>query len=733
MKSNRILPILACCLVSALPFAAVAGRPELDAFPFKTAVEAPGDYAADGIGADFVLSGEIDGDVAVSGAELFRVTLSNATLNGTLSLTGEAQLWLVGDNAITATSASAVTASAALTIGGPGFLAASAPGGKKIGVISAVDLTLAGGDTALTIASPKAKNASGVSLTGNYTQLAGALSIVGESGDVKQNGIFLATKKTKATISGGTLSVTLGGEKSVGLALDKATSTAAISGGVLHFAMSGDGAKGIKGDGGITMTGGLFDATMTGGVAEDYYSYETKDEDGNDVEYFYYVALDSSTQTSGGTSTYATSKLIASGNYPVMDPAKAYGIKGGAVAISGGTVRIRATGTAGRGIGGDSIAISGGAFDIEVAGGPTDVYVQKLSEDDPDDLRTLLDSGGAACLKTSGTNSVLAITGGTLRLAATGTAGKLVNAAGHLVIGIEGAATLPGDAAFSPDISGSTTGAKIWRTALKQKLYGSLATAVAVTNLDEVALSVAASNLVTSSSSGGGWGGPGGGGGMPGGDDNADYSNPKGLKGEISVAMHSGRLRVATANDGGEGLESKGDMAITGGLLEFVCADDCINTAGNLTIDGGWIYAASTGNDGIDSNGNIDINGGVVLAFTATSPECGIDTDSRTGIRINGGTVVAVGSATDMAYGSSGSQPSYLTTSASASTYAGKYLVLSPGTATFYAKVPARSSTSGTLSLMCSNDGWTAAATPTATASPPATGDTGFHGVYIVP
>ena len=714
---------LAAGLGAAVVFA--AERPELYAFPFKTEVTAAGAYEASGVGEDFVLSGEIGGDVVVTGTELCRVTLSNATLNGTLTLTGDAQLWLIGENSIASAGDSAIVADKALTIGGPGSLAASAPGSKKIGVVAVGgDFTLAGGETVLTIANPTAKNACGVSLGGSYTQLAGALSVVGESGDVKQNGVFLSKKKTSATISGGTLSVALGGEKSVGLALDKDTCTAAISGGRLVFAMSGDGAKGIKGDGTISMSGGLLDATLTGGYAEDFYT--TEDDDGNDV--YYYVTLTSSTKTSGGTSTYSTTSLIASGTYAVMDPSKSYAIKGGTVNISGGTVRIRATGAGGRGIGGDQVTLSGGAFHIEVSGGPTDVFVEMLDEDA---LTTCLDSGAAACLKTSGEDSVLSITGGTFHLAATGSAGKLINAAGALVIGTECAATLPTDTSFSPDIFGSTSGEKVYCAAVKQKYYGSLATAAATNSLDGLTLSVAADNIVTSGSSGGGWGGPGGGGGM-GGNEDADYSNPKGVKAEVSVAVHSGRLRVTTANDGGEGLESKGDMTINGGLLEFVCADDCVNTAGNLTIDGGWLYAASTGNDGIDSNGTIDINGGVVLAFTTTSPECGIDSDSSTGIRINGGTVVSVGSATQMAYGSSGNQPSYRTTSASASTYAGKYLVLSPGSATVYAKIPALSSTSGSLSLVCSNDGWTTAKTPSTTANAPSTGETGFHGVYIV-
>lgn len=383
MKGNGMTKRMMMASIAVLCALAAWGaeRPELYAFPFKTEIGGAGEYAAEGVGCDFVLSGNIEGDVELSGKELYRVTLSNATVAGTLALAGDAQLWLVGENRIESVAASAIVAGGALTVGGAGSLAASAPGGKKTGVVSTADLTLAGGDTVLTIANPTAKNACGVSLSGNYVQLAGSLSIVGESGDVKQNGVFLSKKKTAATISGGTLSVTLAGEKSVGLALDKDTASAEITGGVLRFAMSGDGAKGIKGDGAIAMSGGLLEATLTGGYAEDCYSWEDDDE----VEWFYTVTLASTNKTSGGTSAYATTSLIANGTYPVMDPSKSYAVKGGTVAISGGTVRIRATGTAGRGIGGDSLSISGGAFDISVSGGPTDVYVQMLSSRTPQD------------------------------------------------------------------------------------------------------------------------------------------------------------------------------------------------------------------------------------------------------------------------------------------------------------------------------------------------------------
>ena len=717
-----------------------------------------GTYEIDQAGTDFVLSGNIGGDVTVTLPDSCRVTLSGITMSGVLTINGDAELWLVGESDMAAAGASAIVCTGALTIGGEGALAASAAGAKKTGVISATSLEVAGGTTALTIANPTAKNACGVSLSGDYVQTDGTLTIVGTSGDYKQNGVFLSKKNGTATISGGMLDVTLAGEKSVGLALDKDSISGVMSGGALRFTMSGNGAKGVKGDGSFTMTGGSLDATLTGGVAEDYFEYE----DGNDVTWNYYVTLTSSTKTSGGTASYDTSALIANGTYPVMDPSKCYAVKVGTLEISGGAVTVSATGTAGRGLGADNMTLSGGTYDITVAGGPTDVYVESLVDsDDLDDttyasgVPTCLDAGGAACLKTSGTDGVLTISGGTFNLKATGDAGKLINAAGYLVIGTEGQATLPTDPSFSPDISGYTTGSKVYCTAIKQKYYGTLATAMPTADLGSLTLSVASDNLVKSSSASvgqpGGQGGPGAEppGGMPGGeppggapaeealggmpdggmDDDADYSNPKGVKGYSGVTVHGGRLVVTTRNDGGEGLESKNTLIINGGVLDLQCSDDCINSGGDLYLNGGYIYALSSGNDAIDSNGNIYMTGGIVLAFsTAGGAEVGIDTDNSSGLVISGGHLVAVGGAADnMVVGSSGSQKTYVNTSVSASTYSGKYLSMN-GSNVFTAKMP---TLSGTISIVCTTEGWTSPGSPTISTIAPSAGSLGFHDTYL--
>ncbi len=744
----RTFPLLAALAALAAAPAAAADRPETSAFPFRETISAAAELAATTVGTNFVLSGSFEGDVTITATEACRVTVAEGlAMTGTLTIKGDAQLWLEGAGSIASTGSSAVSCSGALTIGGPGSLALSAPGGKKIGVVAATDLVLAGGTTSITIDSPTAKNASGVSLSGNYTQLAGTLRIVGASDAVKQNGVFLSKKKMKATISGGTLDVALAGEKSVGLAMDKDSIAGTMSGGVVKLAMSGDGAKGIKGDGTFTMTGGAIDATIAGGYVEELLEYETTDES---ATYNYYVTLTSSSKTSGNSAqgssslTVATSTLIANGTYAVYDPSKSYAVKVGTLNVSDGLLRVRCTGTCGRGIGADTMTLSGGTFDISVSGGPTDVYVESLVEaDELDDttatngtVTVCLDSGGAACLKADD----ITITGGTFELLATGNAGKLINAAGTLVIGAEGASTLPTDSAFSPDIQGQALGSKVFCTVYKQKYYGSLATAVATTNIAAVTCSVAADNVVTGSS-----GGMGGMGGMGGGGDDYDYSNPKGFKAETAVTVNGGRIRLYTANDGGEGLESKDAMTINGGVIELNCADDCINTAGDLTINGGYIYAASTGNDGMDSNANITINGGWIYSFTLSTPEEAFDVNSGYSITINGGYLFGIGNSQSGREGTIAGTQGYYQGSKTLSSSATYWKAT--GTKTVYGKIPAVSSSSsggggpggggfgGSSSgyLFVSVPGMTSGTSPTSygTSAPSSASAVGFHGYYV--
>ena len=151
----------------------------------------------------------------------------------------------------------------------------------------------------------------------------------------------------------------------------------------------------------------------------------------------------------------------------------------------------------------------------------------------------------------------------------------------------------------------------------------------------------------------------------------SDYkSSPKGIKVDGAITISDDAIiSVTTTGAGGEGIESKTNINITGGQTTVVASDDAINAsyndatkgqsnAGDFTITGGYLYAYSTGNDGIDANGNCYIKGGVVYAIGASSPEVGIDANSEEQKKLyfTGGTLVAIGG---LESGSSLSQSCY--------------------------------------------------------------------------
>ena len=122
-------------------------------------------------------------------------------------------------------------------------------------------------------------------------------------------------------------------------------------------------------------------------------------------------------------------------------------------------------------------------------------------------------------------------------------------------------------------------------------------------------------------------------------------SSPKGIKADGNVTINGGTLNIAVTgtSDGSEGLESKAKLTINGGDTYVYAYDDAINAATDITVNGGRVFAMGTNNDGIDSNGTLTINAGLVFASGTSSPEEGIDCDSSSKFKINGGTVIGLG------------------------------------------------------------------------------------------
>ena len=148
---------------------------------------------------------------------------------------------------------------------------------------------------------------------------------------------------------------------------------------------------------------------------------------------------------------------------------------------------------------------------------------------------------------------------------------------------------------------------------------------------------------------------------------NYDTSSPKGIKVDGNINVSGGRIWVRTSGYNGEGIETKKELTITGGEVASYAYDDAINSKGNMTISGGYVYAHGQHNDGIDANGNCYIKGGTIYAVCSGSPEVAIDANTEDGYRLylTGGTVVSVGG---LENGSQLSQSCYQSSSWSANT-----------------------------------------------------------------
>ena len=182
----------------------------------------------------------------------------------------------------------------------------------------------------------------------------------------------------------------------------------------------------------------------------------------------------------------------------------------------------------------------------------------------------------------------------------------------------------------------------------------------------------------------------------------SDYkSSPKGIKVDGAIVISDNAvISVTTTGAGGEGIESKTSIDITGGQTTVNASDDGINASkntstggsGDLTISGGYVFSKSSGNDGIDANGNCYIKGGLVYAIGTTAPEKSIDANTEEGkkLYITGGTIIAVGDLENGASISGGTCKS--ASSWTANTW---YALYNGGTLVAAFKTPASSGNSG--------------------------------------
>ncbi len=195
---------------------------------------------------------------------------------------------------------------------------------------------------------------------------------------------------------------------------------------------------------------------------------------------------------------------------------------------------------------------------------------------------------------------------------------------------------------------------------------------------------------------------------------NNDTSSPKGIKADGNINITGGTIWVRTNGYNGEGIETKSALNISGGEVACYAYDDAINSKGDMTITGGYVYAQGKNNDGLDANGNIYLKGGLVYAICSGQPEVAIDANTEGGkkLYLTGGTIVAVGG---LESGSSLSQSCYQASSWSKSTW----YTMTIGENTFSFRTPSN----GGSGLVVS-----AASTPTLQSGTSISGGSSFFG-----
>ena len=298
----------------------------------------------------------------------------------------------------------------------------------------------------------------------------------------------------------------------------------------------------------------------------------------------------------------------------------------GNIYLQGGTLNVTVTAAAAKGIKGDG--------DLIVGDGDITVKTTGGGAWDSADKKTK----ASACFSADGH---VVISGGTMNLTSTGAGGKGVN----------------GDGSFTA--TGGTMTIKTSGNAVVASSSGNISTVSSSQQLERYG---------------------------------SDYkSSPKGIKidGAITIGDNA-IISVTTTGAGGEGIESKTSIDITGGQVTVNATDDAINASystsggtGNLTISGGYVYARSSGNDGVDANGNCYIKGGLVYAIGSSTPELAIDANSeeQKKLYVTGGTIIAIGG---LENGSSLTQSCYSTNSWSKNSW----YALTVGSETFAFKTP---------------------------------------------
>ena len=560
----------------------------------------------------YVVSGSsTNGSLTVYSTSAFYMALSslNLTSNTTAAINiasnAGATLALRGTSTLTDNANSslngALYAAGNLTIGGNGTM--NVTGNAKHGIMVEGTMTVNSGTIHIV-----ETDSDGIHGSSNLVWNGGTLDISAAGSDGLD---FSGTM----TISNGDLTINTTAESQRSI---KVTGVFTMTGGTLNTNVTGADCKGIKGDADIILSGGTIDMQVAGEGSNGISSDTDVTVNGANIT-IVSSSLDGKCIKSDGTFHMSSGSIDISHSGNISKGIKAVGD----ITISGGTIVINSSGdtvvtdddpaycTA---IKGDAnIIITGGNFTITLptsnhggkgiscAGnmtisGNNTINIETHGDGATYPASSPTDTYSSSCLRAEGNMEILS---GNITLSSTGKGGKGIKVGTQTGNTYTGTYTQGNTDGTGPTLTISTTGSQV------------------------------------GSGGGGGWPpGPGGGG-------SSVKASAKAIKVCGLATINGGTTTVTTAASGAEGLESKTRILINGGQHYFHCYDDCINSKGTITFEGGVTVCFCNGNDAVDSNagtgGAITIGNGVVFAYTTKgSPEEGFDCDNNNYIRITG-------------------------------------------------------------------------------------------------
>lgn len=393
-------------------------------------------------------------------------------------------------------------------------------------------------------------------------------------------------------ISGGTVNVTAAGD-----AIDGDEGNILISGGSITTLNAAADVKGISCDSTLVVTGGTLNLTVSGNQSKA-------------------IKSDQAITLSGGAITITTSGnavLEASGTG--FEPSYCTAIKSDDdVVCSGASITILSSGKGGKGISSDTdVEISSGTINITCTGNGA-TYTNSLGQ---------TDAYVATCITADGN---IDLGGGTITISASGSGGKGISSDGNLGIGTE---------TLSPVLKVTTTGSRIYISGSGNNSQYAESKSIK----SDGAVTIANGDITISSA-----------------DD--------GIKSETSITTGTATLKVTNSV---EGLEAP-FITVESGSVSLVSSDDCFNaTFGNggenddgslLSLLGGDVVVNTSGGDGLDSNGDILVTGGTIIVHGPPSqPEVGMDYNGT--CNVNGGFLVISGTNSNMTQAPSNSSTQY--------------------------------------------------------------------------